>query len=44
MRNKAIAVFVLAGAWVLAIPGVHAQAAASKDSPTVTDQDIKLLR
>jgi hypothetical protein len=44
MRNKVIAVFVLAGAWILAIPGAHAQAAASKDSSTVTDQDIKLLR
>jgi hypothetical protein len=44
MKNKVIAVLVLAGASVLAVPAVHAQAAASKDSPTVTDQDIKLLR
>jgi Spy/CpxP family protein refolding chaperone len=44
MRNKLIAVLVLAGACVLAVPVAHAQAAASKDSPTVSEQDIKLLR
>lgn len=44
MKNKIIAVLVLASAWVLAVPAVHAQAAASKDSQTVTEQDIKLLR
>jgi len=44
MKNKAIAVLVLAGASIFAVPAAHAQAAASKDSPTVTDQDIKLLR
>jgi Spy/CpxP family protein refolding chaperone len=44
MRNKLIALLVLAGAWVLAVPVAHAQAAASKDSPTVSEQDIKLLR
>jgi Spy/CpxP family protein refolding chaperone len=43
MRNKIIATLVLAGAWVLAAPAAHAQAA-SKDSTTVTDQDIRLLR
>jgi Spy/CpxP family protein refolding chaperone len=44
MKNKIIAVLVLASAWLLAVPAVHAQAAASKDSQTVTEQDIKLLR
>ena len=43
MRNKIIAV-VLASTWVLVVPAVHAQSSASKDSPTVTDQDIQLLR
>jgi Spy/CpxP family protein refolding chaperone len=44
MQNKLIAVAVLAGAWMLAVPPARAQAAASPDSPTVTDQDIQLLR
>ncbi len=44
MRNKLIAVVVLAGASFFAVPAAHPQAAASKDSPTVTDQDIQLLR
>lgn len=44
MRNKLIAVVVLAGAWMMAAPAARAQAAASEDSPTVTDQDIQLLR
>ncbi len=44
MKNKVIAVLILAGSCVLAAPAGHAQAAASKDSPTATDQDIKLLR
>ncbi|HEY4979771.1 MAG TPA: hypothetical protein VII25_11440 [Candidatus Acidoferrum sp.] len=44
MKNKIITVLVLASAWFLAAPAVHAQAAASKDSQTVTEQDIKLLR
>ncbi len=44
MKNKVIAVLILAGSWVLAAPAVRAQAAASKDSPTATDQDIKMLR
>ncbi len=43
MRNKIVAV-VLASAWVLVVPPAHAQSSASKDSPTVTDQDIQLLR
>jgi Spy/CpxP family protein refolding chaperone len=44
MKNKIITVLFLASAWFLAAPAVHAQAAASKDSQTVTEQDIKLLR
>jgi Spy/CpxP family protein refolding chaperone len=44
MRNKLIAAVVLASAWMVAAPAARAQAAASKDSPTVTDQDIQLLR
>jgi Spy/CpxP family protein refolding chaperone len=43
MRNRIIAVVVLASACLLAVPAAHAQAA-SNDTPTVTDQDIKLLR
>jgi ABC-type sugar transport system ATPase subunit len=34
----------LAGASILAVPAAHAQAAASKDSQTASEQDIKLLR
>jgi hypothetical protein len=44
MKNKIVAILVLAGSWVLAGPVTHAQSSASKDSPTVTDQDIQLLR
>ncbi len=44
MRNKLIAAVVLAGAWMVAAPAARAQAAASTDSPTVTEQDIQLLR
>jgi hypothetical protein len=44
MRIRMFAVLVLAGVWVLAVPAAHAQAAASKDTPKVTDQDIQLLR
>jgi hypothetical protein len=43
MKNKLIVVLVLASSWAVAIPSAHAQAA-SNDSPTVTDQDIQLLR
>jgi hypothetical protein len=43
MWNKIIAVLVFVSSWVLAIPAAHAQAA-SKDSQTVSDQDIQLLR
>jgi Spy/CpxP family protein refolding chaperone len=44
MKNKLLAVFVLASASMLAIPVGHAQTASSTGSPTVTDQDIQLLR
>jgi hypothetical protein len=44
MRNKMIVPLVLGCMCLLAVPAVHAQAAASKDSSTVTDQDIQLLR
>jgi Spy/CpxP family protein refolding chaperone len=44
MRNKMMLVLAVAGVSFLAPPASHAQAAASKDTPTVTDQDIKLLR
>lgn len=44
MRNTIMLALAFAGASLLAVPGSHAQAAASKDTSTVTDQDIKLLR
>jgi Spy/CpxP family protein refolding chaperone len=44
MRNTMAVTLVLAGASLLAAPASYAQATASKDAPTVTDQDIKLLR
>jgi Spy/CpxP family protein refolding chaperone len=44
MRTKVIVLLVLASAGVLAVPAAHAQAAASQDSQTVSEQDIKLLR
>jgi Spy/CpxP family protein refolding chaperone len=44
MRNKIIAMVVLASAWALVVPVAQAQASASNDSPTVTDRDIQLLR
>jgi hypothetical protein len=44
MTNRLIMVLVLAGVCGLAVPAARAQAAASKDSPTITDQDIQLLR
>ena len=44
MRDKTIVLLVLASAWVLAVPGAHAQAPASQDSQTASEQDIKLLR
>src|SRR3982751_5623709 len=44
MPNKTIALLVITIASGLAVPAAQAQAAASKDSPTATDQDIQLLR
>jgi hypothetical protein len=44
MNNKMMAGLVLGCMSFLAVPAVHAQAAASKDSQTVTEQDVKLLR
>ncbi len=44
MRKKMTVVFVLASACFLVGPAAHAQAAASKDSQTVSEDDIKLLR
>jgi hypothetical protein len=44
MRTKVIVLLVLASAGVLAVPAAHAQAAASQESQTVSEQDIKLLR
>jgi len=44
MRKKTMALLVLASAWVLAVPAMRAQEAASNDSQAASDQDIKLLR
>jgi len=44
MRKTIVAGLVLASAWFLAVPGAHAQAAAGKDSQTVSEKDIQLLR
>lgn len=44
MKNKLMLVFVLGWMCCLAVPAVHAQAAASKDGQTVSEQDVKLLR
>jgi hypothetical protein len=44
MRNKVMVVLILGCVSVWAVPAAHAQAAASKDSQTVSDQDVKLLR
>jgi hypothetical protein len=44
MRTKMMEALVLGCMCFLAAPGTHAQAAASKDSQTVTEQDVKLLR
>src|SRR3954467_1491677 len=44
MRNKTIALLVITAAWGLAVPAAQAQAAASKESQTATDQDVQLLR
>jgi len=44
MGNKMLFALILGCASLLAVPGARAQAASSTDSPTATDQDIKLLR
>lgn len=44
MRRNISVVFVLASAWFLFVPVARAQAAASRDSQTVSEQDIQLLR
>jgi hypothetical protein len=44
MRNKMMLVLVLGCICFLTVPAAHAQAAASKDSQTVSEQDVKLLR
>jgi len=44
MRNKMMVVLVLGCVCFLAVPAARAQAAASKDSQTVSEQDVKLLR
>jgi hypothetical protein len=44
MRNKMIAVSALGCVCFLTAPGAHAQAAASKDTQAVSEQDIQLLR
>jgi len=44
MKNKIMLLLVLGCLSFVAAPRAHAQAAASKDSQTVTDQDVKLLR
>src|SRR3954471_3864408 len=44
MQNKTIALLVITAAWGLAVPAAQAEAAASKESQTATDQDVQLLR
>jgi len=44
MRRKISVEFVLASAWFLFVPAAQAQATASKDVQTVSEQDIQLLR
>jgi hypothetical protein len=44
MRNKMMVVLVLGCLCFLAAPAAHAQATASKDTQTVSDQDVNLLR
>jgi hypothetical protein len=44
MTNQMTVALVLASSWFLAVPLAHAQAAASKDTQTVSEQDIKLMR
>jgi hypothetical protein len=44
MNKKMMGALVLASMSFFAVPAAHGQATASKDSQTVTDQDVKLLR
>jgi hypothetical protein len=44
MKNKLMVALVLGCMGFAAVPCAHAQAAANKDSQTVTEQDVKLLR
>ncbi len=44
MKNKMMVVLVLGCLCFLVAPAGHAQAAASKDSQTVSEQDVNLLR
>lgn len=44
MKNKTMLALALAGVCLLSVPAARAQAAASTDSQTVSDQDIQLLR
>src|SRR5271169_5875021 len=44
MKNKLLLVQVLGCICFFAAPASHAQAAAGKDSQTVSEQDVKLLR
>jgi len=44
MRTKMMVVLILGCVCFFATPAAQGQAAASKDSQTVTDQDVKLLR
>jgi hypothetical protein len=44
MKNKMMAVLVLGCICFLAVPAANAQAGASKDTQTVSERDIQLLR
>jgi hypothetical protein len=44
MKNKLMVALVLGCICFLTVPASHAQAAASKDTQTVSEQDVKLLR
>jgi Spy/CpxP family protein refolding chaperone len=44
MKKKMVAVLILAGTGSLGMPAAPAQAAASQDNQTVSEQDIQLLR
>jgi hypothetical protein len=44
MKNKLMVALVLVCICFLTAPASHAQAAASKDTQTVSEQDVKLLR